>query len=182
MIGYSKRIEKIIRESDFDEKKKKPGLKFNLRLALTGLRTTGAWIFTSVSVDSTTRSYLFTSAKVRIGVHSTPKYGTKQVTLGIKKVDQENIMFPRYFLSNLRSRHAVSHIPYAYTHQAPVTQAIYSIFFPFFFFSYNKRYLDVLDSRFRSVYGFISACRSPCLAKFKQRGAFRVNLFKLVKA
>ena len=42
MIGYSKRIEKIIRESAFDEKKKKPGLKFNPRLALTGLRTTGA--------------------------------------------------------------------------------------------------------------------------------------------
>ena len=41
MIGYSKRIEKIIRESAFDEKKKKPGLKFNPRLALTGLRTTG---------------------------------------------------------------------------------------------------------------------------------------------
>ena len=42
MIGYSKRIEKIIRESAFDEKKKKPGLKFNPRLASTGLRTTGA--------------------------------------------------------------------------------------------------------------------------------------------
>ena len=41
MIGYSKRIEKIIRESAFDEKKKKPGLKFNPRLASTGLRTTG---------------------------------------------------------------------------------------------------------------------------------------------
>ena len=41
MIGYSTRIEKIIRESAFDEKKKKPGLKFNPRLALTGLRTTG---------------------------------------------------------------------------------------------------------------------------------------------
>ena len=85
VIGYSKRIEKIIRESAFDEKKKKPGLKFNPRLALTGLRTTGAWIFTSVSVDSTTRSYLFTSATVRIGVHSTPKYGTKQVILYTKK-------------------------------------------------------------------------------------------------
>ena len=85
-------------------------------------------------MDSITCSYLFISAKVRIGVHSTPKYGTKQVTLGIKKVDQENIMFPRYFLSNLRSRHAVLHIPYAYTHQAPATQAIYiAIFFRFFF-------------------------------------------------
>ena len=30
MIGYPKKIEKIIRESAFDKKKKKPGLKFNL--------------------------------------------------------------------------------------------------------------------------------------------------------
>ena len=37
------RIEKINRESAFDKKKKKkkPGLKFNPRLALTGVRTTG---------------------------------------------------------------------------------------------------------------------------------------------
>ena len=28
MIGYAKKIEKIIRESAFDKKKKKPGLKF----------------------------------------------------------------------------------------------------------------------------------------------------------
>ena len=41
MIGYSKRIEKIIRESAFDEKKKKPGLKFNPRLAK--LSRIGAW-------------------------------------------------------------------------------------------------------------------------------------------
>ena len=41
MIGYAKKIEKIIRESAFDKKKKKPGLKFNLGLALTGVRTTG---------------------------------------------------------------------------------------------------------------------------------------------
>ena len=32
MIGYAKKIEKIIRESAFDKKKKKPGLKFNPRL------------------------------------------------------------------------------------------------------------------------------------------------------
>ena len=36
-------IEKIIRESAFDKKKKKPGLKFNQGLALTGVRTTGPW-------------------------------------------------------------------------------------------------------------------------------------------
>ena len=38
-----KRIEKIIRESAFDKKKTKPGLKFNPGLALTGVRTTGPW-------------------------------------------------------------------------------------------------------------------------------------------
>ena len=36
-----KTIKKIIRESAFDSKKKKPELKFNLRLALTGVRMTG---------------------------------------------------------------------------------------------------------------------------------------------
>ena len=36
-----KRIEKIIPESAFDNKKKKPGLKSNPRLALTGVQTTG---------------------------------------------------------------------------------------------------------------------------------------------
>ena len=36
-----KRIEKIVRENAFDEKNKRPGLKFNPGLALIGLRTTG---------------------------------------------------------------------------------------------------------------------------------------------
>ena len=36
-----KKIEKIIRESAFDKKKKKSGLKFNPGLALTRVRTTG---------------------------------------------------------------------------------------------------------------------------------------------
>ena len=35
-----KRIEKIVRENAFDEKKKKPGSKFNPVLALIGLRIT----------------------------------------------------------------------------------------------------------------------------------------------
>ena len=39
MIGYSKKN----RENAFDEKKKRPGLKFNPGLALIGLRTTGPW-------------------------------------------------------------------------------------------------------------------------------------------
>ena len=41
MIGCSKKIEKIIRENAFEEKKKKPRLKFNPELALIDLRTTG---------------------------------------------------------------------------------------------------------------------------------------------
>ena len=41
MLGYSKKIEEIIRESAFDKKKKKSGLKFNPELALTRVRTTG---------------------------------------------------------------------------------------------------------------------------------------------
>ena len=40
MIGYAKKIEKIIRQSAFDKKKKKSGLKFNPGLALTRVRTT----------------------------------------------------------------------------------------------------------------------------------------------
>ena len=39
-MGTLKRIEKIIRESSFDNKKKKAVLKFNLGLVLTGIRTT----------------------------------------------------------------------------------------------------------------------------------------------
>ena len=34
-------IEKIIRENAFEEKKKKPGIKFNPRLVLIGVHTTG---------------------------------------------------------------------------------------------------------------------------------------------
>ena len=48
MIGYAKKIEKIIRESAFDKKKKKPGLKFNPGLALTSVRTTGPCTIFSV--------------------------------------------------------------------------------------------------------------------------------------
>ena len=36
-----------------------------------------SWIFTSVSVSSSPRSYLFTSARGRIGFHTPSKYGTK---------------------------------------------------------------------------------------------------------
>ena len=52
MIGYAKKIEKIIRESAFDKKKKKPGLKLNPGLALTGVRTNGPWCCTSIKLIS----------------------------------------------------------------------------------------------------------------------------------
>ena len=40
MIGYSEKNRENILETAFDNKKKKPRLKFNPRLALTGVRTT----------------------------------------------------------------------------------------------------------------------------------------------
>ena len=53
-----KRIEKIVRENAFDEKKKRLGLKFNPGLALIGLRTTGPWAFlTHVFKNSARPSY-----------------------------------------------------------------------------------------------------------------------------
>ena len=45
-----KRREKIIRENAFEQKKKKPGLKFNPRLAPIGLPTTGPWMISAVEV------------------------------------------------------------------------------------------------------------------------------------
>jgi len=41
LIGCSTKIEKIIRENAFEEKKKKPGIKFNPRLVLISVQTTG---------------------------------------------------------------------------------------------------------------------------------------------
>ena len=43
-----KRIEKIIQENAFEQKEKKPRLKFNPGLALIGLRTTGPMLVSSV--------------------------------------------------------------------------------------------------------------------------------------
>ena len=40
MTGYSKKNREIIRESAFDDKKKKAGLKLNPGLVITGIRTT----------------------------------------------------------------------------------------------------------------------------------------------
>lgn len=42
-LNALKRIEKIIPENAFEQKKKKPGLKFNPGLVRIGLRTTGPW-------------------------------------------------------------------------------------------------------------------------------------------
>ena len=44
LLDALKRIEKIVRENAFEQKKKKPRLKFNLGLMLIGLRTTGLWL------------------------------------------------------------------------------------------------------------------------------------------
>ena len=54
MIGYSKKsIEDYLKESSaFDEKKKKPGLKFNPGLALTRVRTAGPRIFYFKQISS----------------------------------------------------------------------------------------------------------------------------------
>ena len=40
MIGCCKKRREIIRENAFEQKKKKPGLKFNPGLVVIGLRTT----------------------------------------------------------------------------------------------------------------------------------------------
>ena len=53
MIGYSKRIEKIIRESAFDNMKKKPGLIFNPKLALSGVRTIVRWLKAQIYTEWT---------------------------------------------------------------------------------------------------------------------------------
>ena len=44
MIGCSKKNRENYRENAFEQKKKKPRLKFNPGLALIGLRTTGPWL------------------------------------------------------------------------------------------------------------------------------------------
>ena len=43
MIGYSKKNRENYPRKYFRKKVKKPGLKFNPGLALTGVRTTGPW-------------------------------------------------------------------------------------------------------------------------------------------
>ena len=51
-----KKIARIIRENTFQQKKKKPGLKFNPGLALIGLRTTGSWLSCLNWVDQAGRA------------------------------------------------------------------------------------------------------------------------------
>ena len=48
-----KRIEKIVGENAFEQKKKKPRLKFNPGLALIGLRITWPRTFTQMTPDGT---------------------------------------------------------------------------------------------------------------------------------
>ena len=48
-----KRREEITRKNTFEQKKKKPGLKFNPGLALIGLRTTGSWTESRVMTQLT---------------------------------------------------------------------------------------------------------------------------------
>ena len=52
MIGYSKKNIENHPRAAFDEKKKKPGLKFVPGLALTGVRTTGPRIFHFKQISS----------------------------------------------------------------------------------------------------------------------------------
>ena len=62
MIGYYKKIEKIIRESAFDKKKRNPGLKFNPELALTRLSNNWALIsnqFLLVSASWTVKEWVW---------------------------------------------------------------------------------------------------------------------------
>ena len=57
MIGYSKKNRENFPRKCFDEKKKRPGLKFNPGLALIGLRTTGSRCTT---VKDDTDTYIHT--------------------------------------------------------------------------------------------------------------------------
>ena len=52
IVDENREIGKIVRENAFDEKKRRPGLKFNPGLALIGLRTTGPRIITKYSMES----------------------------------------------------------------------------------------------------------------------------------
>ena len=73
MIGSSKNNRGNYPRKCFWTEEKETRVKFNLACmgwAPIGLRTTGPWIFTSVLVGSIPHSYLFTSATVRVPVHT----------------------------------------------------------------------------------------------------------------
>ena len=84
-----------------------------------------SWIFTSVSVGSSPRSYLFTSTTGRIGVYKlTPKYGTKPiqyVTLHCQKSAQ------RSFASSKKSRSHNHSCPIRYDFQGREKAIQYSV-------------------------------------------------------
>ena len=63
MIGYSKKNREIVRENAFNEKKKRPGLKFNPGLALIGLRKTGPWVLPKIKIWA---GYLICNKSLRV--------------------------------------------------------------------------------------------------------------------
>ena len=72
-------MEKIIQESVFDKKKKKPGLKFNPGLALAGVRTTAAVLLflvqwydrqTSWHVKKKQQQQLYIKARDKTNLHT----------------------------------------------------------------------------------------------------------------
>ena len=72
MIGYSKTNTENCPRKCFDEKKKRPGLKFNPGLALIGLRTTGSRCTT---VKDDTDTYIHTYIHTYILYCIAPPWG-----------------------------------------------------------------------------------------------------------
>ena len=91
MIGSSENNRENYPRKCFWTDEKETRVKFNPACkgyAPIGLRTTGPWIFTPLSLGSIPHSYLFTSATVRVPVHTAPKCGTepiRYVTLHFRK-------------------------------------------------------------------------------------------------
>ena len=120
-----KRIEKIIREKAFDENKKKPGLKFNPRLAVTGVRTTGPWMV-SYSIASKVAPLVFASINLYETSEAKAAFYAKRERRGEEKIEL-------YFSPPLVSQFAlVLRFPQnatfaSLTHKAPVYAGYTSI-------------------------------------------------------
>ena len=81
MIGYTKKNREIIRESALDKKIKEPGLKFNLGLVLTGIRTTGPWSLTTFNIIHFIIFQAMTQKPSRITVvHDTSAVRLKEIS------------------------------------------------------------------------------------------------------